>query len=265
MQQLGTHNCSDRALRSLSRPADEEQEDDAVDAPENMTRLQQQELLSTSTPHGALFKRLQLPSEDEQTPVVLHYLDPSAMLSAMVAMVPSFWDLLKTLQSQFGNLLHIVLYQDGACAGQMLIVNPAKSCQLFYLSILELGINRHAQTDFWWTLACLPTRKMKDVLGGLSAVTRALLCQLQPMRDGVLVQGPTADDKLFLFLRAQGLHHRRERDAVDLALQRTACHMRSDQRLDTDTDSDTDADVDTCTRAGTHASAHTHTHTHRHT
>ena len=37
------------------------------------------------------------------------------------------------------------------------------------------------------------------MLGGLSAATRALLCQLQPMRDGVLVQGPTADDKLFLF------------------------------------------------------------------
>ena len=161
MQQLGTHNCSDRALRSLSRPADEEQEGDAVDAPGNMTRLQQQELLSTSTPHGSLFKRLQLPSEDEQTPVVLHYLDPSAMLSAMVAMVPSFWDLLKTLQSQFGNLLHIVLYQDGACAGQMLTVNPAKSCQLFYLSILELGINRHSQTDFWWTLVCFQTRIMK--------------------------------------------------------------------------------------------------------
>ena len=39
---------------------------------------------------------------------------------------------------------------------------------------------------------------MKNVRGGLSAITRGLLCKLQLMRDGVLVQGPTADDKLFL-------------------------------------------------------------------
>ena len=39
---------------------------------------------------------------------------------------------------------------------------------------------------------------MKNVRGGLSAITRALLCELHRMRDGVLVQGPTTDEKMFL-------------------------------------------------------------------
>ena len=113
-------------------------------------------------------------------------------------MLPWFWDLLKSLVNSFGTLLHIHLYQDGACAGQMLNVDPAKSCQMFYFTIDELGMNRHCRCAWWWGLSSFRTRSMKHVRGGLSAVTRALLCELHRMRDGVLVQGPTTDEKMFL-------------------------------------------------------------------
>ena len=81
--------------------------------------------------------------------------------------------------------------------------DPAKAMELFYLSFDEFGPDRLQHIDFWVCICQVRKRVIREVAGGLSCVSSALLMELRKAMDGLRIQGP-AGEALFVFCRLRG-------------------------------------------------------------
>ena len=236
---LGQVFASDQALLNLQlHDVPDEAEDSTPTL--NMTRVWQ-ERLSRDTPYGSVIKQLWLLDNSGKDTIPLFFLNPMGVLSFMAQEVPWFWDVLVAVANENENTLSIILYQDGATAGNLLHWEPAKATELFYLSFEELGAERLARTNFWIPFCSIRTKQARrvrleclrlglnllsvsayliwaprkapesgsasshlrasKVRGGLSHVTEMLLLELKCMSNSVLVQGPLPENKLQVWVR----------------------------------------------------------------
>ena len=139
------------------------------------------------TPHGQAMRTLSMPNCDSDKPAIeVPYISIGAALSWLVAKVPWLWPVFVELANRTREL-HLVMYQDGAATGQLLTFDPAKSLELWYVTIEELGVERTCICDWWITLCIVRARVLKQIRGGVSAMTAALMLQLRDMKNGICI------------------------------------------------------------------------------
>ena len=93
----------------------------------------------------------------------------------------------------FGRPWRLVLYHDEITPGNPLRPDNRRKIVAFYISFLELGSSFLRTEDAWLLLGTLRSSVVKNVLGGISNVTRRLLRALflgpQGLRDGGIMLG----------------------------------------------------------------------------
>ena len=165
-----------------------------------MTRLTGlwEQRLDVDTPYGKPLKSVDLPNANPGSPPVkLHYLCPLACWSLLVVLVPSLWPVLEAMARKFQHTFKLLLYNDGATAGNVLNFDPAKAMELVYISSEEFE-GRLSSIDAWCCICCIRTRRAKDIQGGLSRVASFLFEEAKKMGDQLMIQGPPGHEPLYV-------------------------------------------------------------------
>ena len=187
LDSLGTAVISDRSLLKLAETFGEEEEVKSL--PSKLSGLWE-ERLDVTTPYGPLIKCVELENAQAGKPSVkVHYVNPLGVWSYLAATVPRFWDVLTAMLAQFQSWTWI-LYQDGATAGNVLATDASKATEHFHLSFDEFGPERLGCIDMWVFVCAVRLRLLRQVRGGLSAVTSMLLMELRASAGGLRVVGP---------------------------------------------------------------------------
>jgi hypothetical protein len=126
------------------------------------------------TPYGTLRKALQVGGQ------VLYYTCPSAWLFLLSVQSSAFVDLLvRQLPISDGvSRGRLVLYADEVTPGNALRPDRGRTYYAFYWAIMELPNWFLASQEGWSSVMFVPTKTVKLIEGGLSAIMDALMSQL---------------------------------------------------------------------------------------
>jgi len=91
---------------------------------------------------------------------------------------PAFLELFARTRSKCPPPWHLVLYLDGITPGNPLAPEVRRKAVVWYASILEFGTDRLCYTEAWTPVAYAYQTEVKEVRGGISALSRSLLCSL---------------------------------------------------------------------------------------
>lgn len=139
------------------------------------------------TPHGPLFRNIQLPAAGSATTMAFRVLHLAAMLYVCFQQCDAYRNLmLQTLRSKpmgYEDPWTLILYSDEVTPGNQLSPDNTRKMWCFYVSFLEYGPEVLSQEDAWFCLGSMRTKRTNLLQAGVATVFLGLIRLLFKDRD----------------------------------------------------------------------------------